>query len=85
MNVHELKVWPEFWDDLVSGVKPFEVRKNDRDYQVGDLLVLRAWLPGEKRYPDWRSPLAARVTYVMHGGRLGVEEGHVVMGIKVLR
>lgn len=43
MSVHELKVVPPYFDALVSGGKTFEVRKNDRAYQRGDVLKLREW------------------------------------------
>jgi len=42
-RVHELKVVPPYFDALVSGAKTFEVRRNDRGYQRGDLLRLREW------------------------------------------
>lgn len=42
-KMHEVKCWPEFYDPLADGRKPFEVRFNDRDYQVGDLLHVREW------------------------------------------
>ena len=45
MTVHELKVIPPYLDALVSGSKTFEVRKNDRAYQRGDVLRLREWHP----------------------------------------
>ena len=41
---HVLKVWPEFFEMLHQG-KNFEIRKNDRDYQVGDRLTLKEWKP----------------------------------------
>ena len=43
MADHELKTWPKFFAGLVSGNKTAEVRKNDRDFQPGDILVLREW------------------------------------------
>jgi len=42
---HDLKAWPEFFDALASRRKTFEVRKNDRDYQLGDVLLLREYAP----------------------------------------
>ena len=41
MKTHDVKLVSDFYDDSASGVKSFEIRKNDRDYQVGDYLNLR--------------------------------------------
>ena len=38
MKLHELKIKHEYLVDIARGVKTFELRKNDRDYQVGDLI-----------------------------------------------
>ena len=43
--IHELKIWPRFFDDVLSGRKRFEVRKEDRVYRVGDLLALNEFDP----------------------------------------
>ena len=40
MKVHNLKIKPQYFKDVVSGIKTFEVRKNDRNFKVGDLMVL---------------------------------------------
>jgi hypothetical protein len=45
VTTHELKVIPPYFDSLVAGTKTFEVRKNDRAYQKGDVLRLREWHP----------------------------------------
>lgn len=39
-KTHSVKSWPEFYAAVKSGNKPFELRKNDRNYQVGDILEL---------------------------------------------
>lgn len=58
---HELKCWPEYFHALVLGAKPFEVRKNDRDFKRGDTLVIQEFFPcedceGKGQVPDtvWR-------------------------------
>ena len=47
-KTHELKVWSEFYDKISSKSKQFEVRKNDRDFKVGDTLILREFIPCDK-------------------------------------
>lgn len=43
---HDLKTWPHSWDATKRGEKTFEVRSNhDRDFAVGDVLLLRRWDP----------------------------------------
>lgn len=41
MKTHELKLDIKYFDDVKSGKKNFEIRKNDRDFQVGDILELK--------------------------------------------
>lgn len=43
---HELKCWPEFFEESVTSRKLFEVRENDRDFRVGDTLWLREYTIG---------------------------------------
>lgn len=38
MKTHNLKLSIEFCDAVMSGEKTFEVRKNDRGFQTGDLI-----------------------------------------------
>lgn len=44
MDIHKLKLITDYYDDSASGIKTFEIRKNDRDYKVGDILELREWI-----------------------------------------
>ena len=37
-TVHELKIKENYYYDVKFGRKTFELRKDDRDYQEGDLL-----------------------------------------------
>lgn len=43
--IHDLKIWPQYFESVQRGDKTLELRKNDRDYQVGDMLHLREWDP----------------------------------------
>lgn len=38
MKLHELKIKAVYAKAKLKGVKPFEIRLNDRGYQVGDII-----------------------------------------------
>lgn len=75
---HELKIRPEFYLRVATGQKSFEIRKNDRDYQVGDVLILREWREGDG-YIDYSSPLRRQVVYASSYMQ---QPGYIVLGIE---
>lgn len=38
--VHELLIQDKYFNDIKSGIKKFEIRRNNRDYCVGNVLAL---------------------------------------------
>lgn len=50
MKTHELKLDTKFFDDVKSGKKNFEIRKNDRDFENGDILVLKRYFRQQGSY-----------------------------------
>lgn len=86
MRVHELKTWPQYWDDVAGGKKPFEIRQNDRDFRVGDYLLLRKWDPKTEAYidPD-RCWLVRRVSYMTDAGCPFLPANFVVMAMVKVR
>jgi hypothetical protein len=76
-RIHILKtIWPYF-AHVRSGHKTFEIRRNDRDFQPGDLLILAEWDDGFTGQDTVRE-----VTYVMRDGEdFGVKPGFVVLGM----
>lgn len=85
---HRLKTWPSYFDAMKRGEKTFEVRRDDRGFQKGDILVLQRTQEENVFAVDWvygSDPLRAkqemrrRVVYVLTGGRFGIEPGYVVM------
>jgi len=77
---HELKCRTEYFSRIQSGQKTFEIRKNDRDFQVGDTLSLREWLPDRNQYCDHSAPIEAEIVYMTSYEQ---KEGYVVLGIKI--
>lgn len=44
--IHELKILPEYFNAVVVGRKTFEIRKNDRNFLVDDVLLLKEFQDG---------------------------------------
>ena len=78
-KVHQIKIGTAFFDDVRSGKKTFELRKNDRSYQEGDLLDMMEFTNG--KYTG-RS-IKASVTYILENFT-GLAEGYCIMAIKVI-
>ncbi|MEZ0355393.1 DUF3850 domain-containing protein [Mycobacterium sp. SA01] len=49
-RAHELKSWPQFFRAIVAGARSHELRRNDRNYRIGDQLLLREYDPEKKIY-----------------------------------
>ncbi len=77
--IHELKIYHRYFDDVVSGEKPFEVRRGDRDYKAGDYLALNEYNDEIAAYTG-RSCLML-VTYILDDEEY-CKSGFVIMGIK---
>ncbi len=56
------KIWPEYFEAIISGKKKYELRLNDFDVNEGDVLILEEWDPTTKEYTG-RS-CSKKVTYV---------------------
>lgn len=97
MTEHHLKVQEPYYTALAQGRKPFEVRKNDRAYQVGDVLHLHmfdidACGMGGRRCshdsgcPGYLGSSRTRVVSFVYSGDPrfggGIEPGYVVLGLE---
>lgn len=81
MKTHILKTWPVFFADVEVGAKKFEIRRNDRGFQVGDTLILEEYDPKTKRYSG--NKLHVRVTYTICLDSIpGIPPGFIGMGIE---
>lgn len=91
MKEHELKTWPEYFIPISRGLKNFEIRYNDRNFQVGDILILQEYEPDSEEYTG--REITAFVTFMMkadkpRGGAnpsSGINDGYVIMSIDVRR
>ncbi|WP_455719025.1 DUF3850 domain-containing protein [Anaerosporobacter sp.] len=83
--LHQLKTTAEYFLDVASGKKTFEVRKNDRDFCVGDFIGLNELtnkpVNNKDDYKETGRFILAEVTYVLNDINY-VKDGYVVLGIK---
>jgi Domain of unknown function (DUF3850) len=90
MAEHHLKTLPDYWDAVERGDKDFEVRRDDRGFQKGDVLLLEKFNPNgglAGAYDiDYTAPgrkpktLRRKIKYILTGGQFGIEPGYVVIG-----
>lgn len=80
-KIIELKTLPEYFDAVDSGKKTHELRYDDRNYAVGDILILHEWKNGE--YLKRR--LCVKITHILKDCELGLKEGWAILSIKRLR
>lgn len=77
MVVHKLKIKTQYFVDVKNGRKTFELRKNDRDFKVGDTLLL------EEYNGDYTGRfIKVIITYLLKGGNYGLDKDYVILGIK---
>jgi hypothetical protein len=82
---HLLKtVNPHFTNVWLSD-KTFEIRKNDRDFQVGHFLRLVEYTPESGSYPTGRG-IQAYISHILTHEDFpqGLQPGYVCMSIKLL-
>lgn len=82
---HRLKTWPEYFEAIASGAKTFEVRRDDRGFAVGDMLVLEEWDPSPEM-PDIAKGYTGRilkrlVSYKLPGGKFGLDAEMCVLAL----
>ncbi len=70
---HDLKIWPTFFDRVLNGNKPWEIRKNDRNFDAGDTATLREWDPTHEKYTG--RTITGSIPFVM-AEVMGLKEGY---------
>jgi len=78
MQIHELKLWPDFYRPLVAGKKTFELRYDDRGYAVGDVLHLREFEATTRHYTGRET--RRKITWI--GKAFGLQPGFVCMALE---
>ena len=81
MKLHELKIKDEYFKEVLRENKTFELRKNDRDYQVGDLIHF-VDIDGN---PSYNEKLVFLITDVLRNVQeYGLDKDYCILAIKKL-
>lgn len=76
--IHELKILPKYFDEVQSLNKQFELRKDDRDYRVGDLILLKEF---ENGHYTGRECGCFDITYILRNcPEYGLADGYCILG-----
>lgn len=73
---HYLKTETAYYQAVEKGLKKFELRKNDRNFQVQDWLHLEETVDGTK---TGRTLNPIEIKYIFHGGRFGLAEDYCIL------
>lgn len=78
---HDLKIHPEPFAQARAGRKRYEIRRDDRDFQVGDLVRLQEWDPARGYTGEELLPQV--ITCITRNGEAcwGLLDGYVVLGL----
>ena len=76
MKIHDLKIKIEYFNAISSGKKTFELRKNDRGFEIGDLIQFHILnkTPVRDLYV---------ITYILKDvPEYGLDKDYCILGIK---
>lgn len=78
-KIHKIRLGASFFEEVLSGEKSFELRKNDRGYKKGDILEMMEFKDGKNTGRIVR----VLVTYLLDDFA-GLEDGFCIMATRLL-
>ncbi len=80
---HALKTWPEYFKLQESGEKTFELRKDDRDYKVGDKFLSQEFDATTSKYTGKETMYT--ISYILRDSEFsGVKKGYCILQLKAI-
>lgn len=78
-KIHQIRLGASFFEDVLSGRKSFELRKNDRGYKQGDILEMMEFADGK----NTGRMVRVFVTYLLEDFT-GLEDGYCIMATTLM-
>ncbi len=82
-RTHNLKTWPKQFAQVWIDMKSAEFRVNDRDFRVGDEMILNEWDPDEQDGYTGRSVVTTITHILRHADGLGVPMEYAMLSFRV--
>lgn len=60
--IHNMKSWPQFFEAIAKGEKKHDLRSKDRDFKVGDTVVLHEFDPVTGQFSG--KTVECRITFI---------------------
>ena len=79
--IHNLKIWPVFFIAVINGKKLFEIRQMDRDFRVGDFILLREFTAATSSYTGREAMV--RISYI-YASNDYLKDGYGVVAIRLV-
>ena len=77
-KTHKLKIMPEYFEAIIKGSKYYEIRKDDRDFEEEDILILQEFEKGQYTGRFTKR----RITHVLRNVKeYGLEDGYCILSI----
>ncbi len=80
--LHQIKIQEQYYNKIIEGQKTFEVRKNDRDYKINDLIQFVLVANDGTGSIIKVSDKIFKIGFILYGGKFGIDKGYCVFSIK---
>jgi len=78
MSMHSIKIHSVHFYEVLAGRKTSEIRENDRNYQVGDVLNLQEI---DDHGDHTGQEVNAEISHILQGGQYGLDEDWCVLSL----
>ena len=79
------KVWPEYFEEILSGKKKFELRLADFEVREGDILILEEWDNGRQKYTGRKIEVVATYILKTKGQKFWPQEDVEKYGLQIIQ
>jgi uncharacterized protein DUF3850 len=78
---HSVKCWTQYYGAIRDNIKRFDLRKDDRGYEVGDKVIFEEFKHGVGEYTG--KTVERRIAYILRDFD-GLMPGYCILGLKAV-